>query len=200
MSEPSLELINRIIRNIAETHDNTEPKNGLWAHLRRDPDAFVEAVKHAFKLDAMRVANAAAKAGPIIDQPMPNASKHRPSWPLVIAELTKMFEAGKQGQQIDARAEEGMQLVLTDMTERDRIGRERYGQPLAAGNGRRHLVDAYQEMLDEVVYLRTWLEENGVDPLGAKQPPTEHQMILCTMYFECIQRIVLTRDLIEFGL
>jgi hypothetical protein len=46
------------------------------------------------------------------------------------------------------------------MRERDKIGRERYGTPLQTRNGRRHLVDAYQERLDYVVYLRGWMEEN----------------------------------------
>lgn len=47
------------------------------------------------------------------------------------------------------------ELVIADMHERHRIGIERYGTPLQAGNGRDHLVDAYQEALDLVVYLRT---------------------------------------------
>lgn len=50
-------------------------------------------------------------------------------------------------------------LVIADMRERDRIGRERYGTPLQAGNGRKMLVDAYQEILDLAVYLRGEIEE-----------------------------------------
>lgn len=50
-------------------------------------------------------------------------------------------------------------LVIADMRERDRIGRERYGTPLQAHNGRDALVDAYQETLDQVVYLRQEIEE-----------------------------------------
>lgn len=45
-------------------------------------------------------------------------------------------------------------LVISDMTERDEIGRERYGTPLQGFNGRDALVDAYQEALDLAVYLR----------------------------------------------
>lgn len=51
------------------------------------------------------------------------------------------------------------ELVIADMKERDRIGRERYGTPLQAGNGRDALVDAYQEALDLAVYLRQAIEE-----------------------------------------
>lgn len=51
------------------------------------------------------------------------------------------------------------ELVMTDMAERDRVGRERYGTPLQTHNGRDALVDAYQEALDLVVYLRQAIEE-----------------------------------------
>lgn len=50
-------------------------------------------------------------------------------------------------------------LVIADMRERDAVGRERYGTPLQAHNGRDALVDAYQEALDLVVYLRQCIEE-----------------------------------------
>lgn len=52
-------------------------------------------------------------------------------------------------------------LVIEDMRERDRVGRERYGTPLQAHNGRDALVDAYQEALDLAVYLRQAIEERG---------------------------------------
>ena len=51
------------------------------------------------------------------------------------------------------------ELVREDMLERDRIGRERYGTPLQAHNGRDALIDAYQEVLDLAVYLRQVIEE-----------------------------------------
>jgi hypothetical protein len=51
------------------------------------------------------------------------------------------------------------ELVIADMHERDQVGRERYGVPLQAHNGRDALVDAYQEALDLVVYLRQAIEE-----------------------------------------
>jgi hypothetical protein len=51
------------------------------------------------------------------------------------------------------------ELVIADMQERDQVGRERYGTPLQAHNGRDPLVDAYQEALDLVVYLRQAIEE-----------------------------------------
>jgi hypothetical protein len=52
-------------------------------------------------------------------------------------------------------------LVIADMRERDAVGRQRYGTPLQPHNGRDALVDAYQEALDLVVYLRQAIEERG---------------------------------------
>lgn len=51
------------------------------------------------------------------------------------------------------------ELVLADMAARDQEGRRRYGTPLQPHNGRKPLVDAYQEALDLVVYLRQEIYE-----------------------------------------
>jgi hypothetical protein len=51
------------------------------------------------------------------------------------------------------------ELVVADMHARDQLGRERYGTPLQAGNGRDALRDAYEETLDLAVYLRQALAE-----------------------------------------
>lgn len=51
------------------------------------------------------------------------------------------------------------ELVIADMRERDHVGRQRYGTPLQANNGRDALIDAYQEALDLAVYLRQCIEE-----------------------------------------
>ena len=45
-------------------------------------------------------------------------------------------------------------LVIADMKARDAHGRAHYGTPLQPFNGRDPLVDAYQEGLDKVVYLK----------------------------------------------
>ncbi|MHC5543502.1 hypothetical protein ACYOEI_35205 [Singulisphaera rosea] len=52
-------------------------------------------------------------------------------------------------------------LVIRDMTERDEGGRKKYGTPLQPFNGRDPIVDAYQEGLDQVVYLRQAIEERA---------------------------------------
>lgn len=67
----------------------------------------------------------------VVDQPPPVPNEHPAVWDLVVA----------------------------DMHERARVGRERYGTPLQPFNGRDALVDAYQESLDQSVYLRQAVEE-----------------------------------------
>jgi hypothetical protein len=49
-------------------------------------------------------------------------------------------------------------LVMADLQARAEVGRQKYGTTLQVENGRDHLVDAYQEALDLVVYLRAALE------------------------------------------
>lgn len=44
--------------------------------------------------------------------------------------------------------------VIDDMQERDAIGCRKYGVPLQARNGRNALQDAYEESLDQSVYLK----------------------------------------------
>lgn len=51
--------------------------------------------------------------------------------------------------------------VIRDMEARREAGIERYGTPLQARNGRDALVDAYQEALDLVVYLRQVIVERA---------------------------------------
>ena len=50
-------------------------------------------------------------------------------------------------------------LIREDLTSRENYGIKEYGEPLTTFNGRDALVDAYQELLDLVVYLRQFLEE-----------------------------------------
>ena len=45
-------------------------------------------------------------------------------------------------------------LVVEDIRQRDALGVKKYGTRLQPHNGRDALIDAYQEALDLVVYLR----------------------------------------------
>lgn len=66
-------------------------------------------------------------------------------------------------------------LVIEDMRARDTTGRLRYGTPLQAHNGRDPLVDAYQEALDLVVYLRQAIAERD----GRTQAERTYNAIRC---------------------
>ena len=50
-------------------------------------------------------------------------------------------------------------MVLADLTNRALEGKDKYGEPLKAHNGRNSLWDAYQEALDLAMYLRQAIEE-----------------------------------------
>ena len=64
-------------------------------------------------------------------------------------------------------------LVIEDMETRDLVGREKYGVPLQAGNGRDALLDLYQELLDAVVYTRQALEERAIAARKGPATPPE---------------------------
>lgn len=50
-------------------------------------------------------------------------------------------------------------LVIADLTDRKQLGLDRYGALLQIFNGRNSALDAYQEGLDLVAYLRQNLDE-----------------------------------------
>ncbi len=54
------------------------------------------------------------------------------------------------------------ELVRAEMLERHEAGVAKYGRPLRAFDGRKSLVDAYQEALDLAVYLRKEIEERKI--------------------------------------
>lgn len=51
-----------------------------------------------------------------------------------------------------------MALVRADLEERALMGLAKYGTPHQADNGRDHLIDLYQELLDACVYARAEIE------------------------------------------
>lgn len=54
-------------------------------------------------------------------------------------------------------------LVLHDIKTRSEMGAKKYGKPLQTNNGRDAMVDAYQEAIDLVLYLRQEIREKGHD-------------------------------------
>ena len=86
-------------------------------------------------------------------QPAPVANDRPAVWDLVAQDLER-DEARVGPGPMPARPwgeARIVALVRADAKARDAQGRERYGVPLQAGNGRDALVDAYQEALGLVV-------------------------------------------------
>lgn len=55
-------------------------------------------------------------------------------------------------------------LVIRDLKDRKQFGLKKYGTALTANNGRNNLIDCYQELMDLLVYLRSEIEENHIEP------------------------------------
>lgn len=108
----------------------------------------------------------------IIDQPSPKEGNGTPVWDLVIGDIDCYCDKSIKGK------------VISDMKDRDKIGEARYGTRLLAFNGRNALIDAYQEFLDGVVYLRQELEES----------PDEK---LLKIYKQHISNLIALRELME---
>lgn len=94
----------------------------------------------------------------VVDQPPPAPrTDRRLAWEEVIAYVTRRrTEIFLNSPVAD--------LLIADMRARDQVGREHYGTALTSGNGRDHLVDAFQEQLDACAYLVNELDEHGVGP------------------------------------
>jgi hypothetical protein len=141
----------------------------------------------------------------IEDQPPPNASEAVPTWPLVIEFTARSFarhlahvDPAAIHDRVLGSSPKINRLVIQDMIDRDQLGRERYGKPLQAFNGRKNLVDAYQELLDFAVYVRNELQELGVDPaVPLNDIQDDVARILIASFRDSIARLHVFRDLIE---
>lgn len=78
-------------------------------------------------------------------QPPPTAGEGEAVWPLVF----------------NSKALVIAELVKADMRARHELGITRYGTPLRVWNGRDAVIDAYQEALDLIVYVRQARERMG---------------------------------------
>ncbi len=140
----------------------------------------------------------------IEDQPKPKATDRRPMWPEVIAYVERNYE--------DDNGDDTLVKVIVDMRDRDDVGRKRYGVPLTSHNGRDSLIDAYQEMQDFTVYVRTWLDERGIDvltpevvtptnereKLGKKPKPADAQEeTMIEMFVTAVEMLVRLRGMIK---
>lgn len=90
------------------------------------------------------------------------------------------------------------QLVMEDMRAREKHGVEKYKTVLQINDGRDHLIDAYQELLDLVVYLRQEIEQRKHDAQVAGQWAESQASRLTTAFlkFPAEFRMELTRVLV----
>lgn len=135
------------------------------------------------------------------DQPPPVATDRRPAWDIVIEHVEHLRDENAYG----AYGACGVvDRVLVDMRNRDTVGRERYGVPLTAGNGRDALVDAYQEILDSAVYFAAALDERGIGPASridevtfADRSARWHLHCIQQLFVAQIRALIQLRALIE---
>ena len=83
-------------------------------------------------------------------EPAPIPDAGQPVWPLVIA----MIADDTRDEGTPSEWSQIAKLVAVDGAERDQQGIAKYGTPLCVGDGRNPLVDAYQEALDLMAYLK----------------------------------------------
>lgn len=99
-------------------------------------------------------------------------------WPVVIREVQYLDDTHGT-----------LTMVQADMNERNAEGVARYGVPLTTNNGRNPLIDAYQEVLDAIVYTRQALFE--------RQAPGVNQRPLAEAYADMLETALALRKLIH---
>lgn len=147
--------------------------------LRAFMDSEVRAAKLA--LTATQSIDLRARVGRMVEegwtQPPPAPNGTRPVWEAIVADL------------MPHASSPAAQAMLTDMRARDRIGRQRYGTPLQAHNGRDALWDLYAEQMDAVAYAWQNIEENPDNYVFRSVYHQHVQMALGT------RRMLLVRDM-----
>lgn len=83
------------------------------------------------------------------EQPPPRDGGGPDIWDLVINEVHSWWSE---------RYPDASDRLCRDAEARSALGRERYGVRMVADNGRDHFIDAYQEVLDALVYWRAHIE------------------------------------------
>lgn len=114
-------------------------------------------------------------------EPPPIPTNGRPTWDLVISDAKSCHVSAE---------------IIADMRERHLAGVRKYGTPLTAANGRDHLVDAYQELLDFVVYLRAEIDKRGSGP-GSTVRLAEDAGQLATMYGAAMGMLTRLHEIIQ---
>ena len=85
-------------------------------------------------------------------QPMP-VGKGKKIGPLVKADLKRLYKRGVPF----------AKTVSRDIDARMDLGKQKYGTELRSHNGRDSVLDAYQEVLDGMIYIRQAIHEGHTD-------------------------------------
>lgn len=102
------------------------------------------------------ISEAGLLQGPWVDkQPMPSGGKVDVT-SVVVRDIIEYSEALEMQEDYSINAEQ----IATEFEERSDFGVEKYGVRLHSHNGRNALVDAYQEGMDMVLYLRQHIIES----------------------------------------
>lgn len=120
----------------------------------------------ALALQESRAAKPAEPA-PSVDanapQPPPKTNEAKPTWETVIANVITWRKDLKSAGILNKDFDGAIEHAIVDMAERDKMGRAKYGTPLQPNNGRDHLTDEYQELLDAAVYAANDVIQLGGD-------------------------------------
>jgi hypothetical protein len=99
------------------------------------------------------------------DQPLPVPNDRPSSHDLVIADIALCAA-------LDDQKTAAAELIAA----RKKLGLERYGSLLQAGNGRDCRIDLNDEIADACCYAKTWLEETG-EPLASDLDRVYRQLL-----------------------
>jgi hypothetical protein len=117
------------------------------------------------------------------DQPLPKPGAGPSMHDLVCDDIRERWASGMLGR---APVAPSIDAVTASLQERKRLGLERYGEPLRAGNGRDALRDLREEIEDAVVYCRQVIEERG--------PHWERRANFAIMYDSLIAMLFRVRE------
>lgn len=123
-------------------------------------------------------------------EPPPIKSEHPAVWDLVLADIGHPVFVHPMQEKIH-------KLLVEDIKLRDATGAAKYGVRLQAFNGRKSIKDAYEEILDAVVYIRQALYEEEKNTLVVTQESDFFKMGLQKVYFTTLDNALKLRLMLE---
>ena len=145
--------------------------------------------------DASPVPRTVAEFG----QPSPIPNDKPALWPMVIEDFRSGFM--REPEMSIEGYRNLVSKIVDDMHARDQFGRNKYGTPLQANNGRDSLKDSYEELLDAAVYLKQTIETWDIDAAAKGQFISSYcklqKQIAIDTYRKTLDSIYAIKKLIE---